>query len=126
MASVVAPFYDALNEPAQKNVAALVHGITTPEWRSFSGESMSKGRDEFVAQVRLSVLSSPRRSNFLIVIHFLRPLFSSTVGPRVWQVDSRFEVGNQGGHRGRRSHHCPQSGSTHPGFLLYICSGNHV
>lgn len=50
-ALLVAPFYDALNRPASKDVAALVEGIAAADWRSFSGESVSKGRDEFIKQV---------------------------------------------------------------------------
>jgi predicted ester cyclase len=49
--ALVKPFYDALNQPAAKDVAALVHGCTHAEWRSFSGEGVSKGREEFVQQV---------------------------------------------------------------------------
>jgi predicted ester cyclase len=49
--SLIAPFYDALNNPATKDVRALVEGLASPEWRSFSGESVSKGREEFIQQV---------------------------------------------------------------------------
>jgi steroid delta-isomerase-like uncharacterized protein len=51
-ARLVAPFYDALNQPASKDVAALVEGVASADWRSYSGEAVSKGRDEFVNQVR--------------------------------------------------------------------------
>lgn len=47
----VGPFYDALNNPAQKDVRKLVEGITSPEWRSYNSETVSKGRDEFIQQV---------------------------------------------------------------------------
>lgn len=50
-ARLVAPFYDALNGPATKDVAALIEGAASADWRSYSGESVSKGRDEFVKQV---------------------------------------------------------------------------
>ena len=50
--TAVAPFYDALDQPASKDVAALVESIASPEWRSYSGEAASKGRDEFINQVR--------------------------------------------------------------------------
>lgn len=50
--AIVAPFYDALNQPAQKNVAALVEGATTADWRSHAGGGMSKGRVEFIQQVQ--------------------------------------------------------------------------
>jgi predicted ester cyclase len=49
--AAVAPFYAALNQPATKDVRALIEGAAAPEWRSFAGESVSKGRDEFVQQV---------------------------------------------------------------------------
>lgn len=49
--SIVAPFYDALNAPASKDVRALVEAAASPDWRSFSGETASKGRDEFIQQV---------------------------------------------------------------------------
>jgi predicted ester cyclase len=50
--ALVAPFYDALTRPATKDVAPLIHGVTSPDWRSFSGEGVSKGREEFVQQVK--------------------------------------------------------------------------
>lgn len=50
--ALVTPFYDALTTPAQKDVAALVESVASPSWRSFSDDDTSKGRDEFVAQVR--------------------------------------------------------------------------
>ncbi len=49
--SIVAPFYDALNKPSSKDVRALVEGIALADWRSFAGETASKGRDEFIQQV---------------------------------------------------------------------------
>lgn len=48
--SLIAPFYDALNNPAAKDVPALVTSVAAPEWRSYAGETQSKGRDEFIAQ----------------------------------------------------------------------------
>jgi predicted ester cyclase len=48
---VVAPFYESLNQPASKNVRALIEGAVAPDWRSFAGEKLSKGRDEFIQQV---------------------------------------------------------------------------
>jgi predicted ester cyclase len=50
--AIVAPFYDALNRPAEKDVAALVEGAAIPEWRSFSADGVSKSRDEFIQQVK--------------------------------------------------------------------------
>lgn len=49
--TLIAPFYDALTLPASKDVRALVEGLASPAWRSFSGETVSKGRDEFIQQV---------------------------------------------------------------------------
>ena len=49
--ALVAPFYDVLTRPSQKNVAAIVSEIAIPEWRSYAGETVSKGREEFIAQV---------------------------------------------------------------------------
>lgn len=49
--ALVAPFYEALNTPAAKDVKALIEGVASPEWRSFAGETVSKGREEFIAQV---------------------------------------------------------------------------
>jgi predicted ester cyclase len=48
---LVAPFYEALNSPGTRDVARLVEGAASPDWRSFSAEGVSKGRDEFVKQV---------------------------------------------------------------------------
>jgi len=50
--SIVAPFYDALNRPAEKDVTALVEGAATADWRSFSGEGVSKSRNELIQQVK--------------------------------------------------------------------------
>lgn len=49
--ALVAPFYDALNQPATKDVRTLVESIVHPEWRSFAGESLSKDREAFIVQV---------------------------------------------------------------------------
>ena len=49
--SIIAPFYDALNTPATKDVRALIEALASPDWRSFSGEGVSKGREEFIQQV---------------------------------------------------------------------------
>jgi predicted ester cyclase len=49
--TLVAPFYDALNRPATKNIAELVNGVAAPDWRSYSNDSMSKSREEFIGQV---------------------------------------------------------------------------
>jgi len=48
---IVAPFYDMLNKPAEKDLAALAAASIAPEWRSFAGENNVKNREEFVAQV---------------------------------------------------------------------------
>lgn len=49
--ALVAPFYAALDAPAGKDVRALVESVAAPDWRSFSGEAASKGREEFIQQV---------------------------------------------------------------------------
>lgn len=49
--ALVAPFYEALNRPATKDVAALVGRTMAPEWRSFSSDATSKGREEVVQQL---------------------------------------------------------------------------
>jgi predicted ester cyclase len=49
--ALIAPFYDALNRPATKDVSALTNAVLAPDWRSFSGETASKSRYEFVQQV---------------------------------------------------------------------------
>lgn len=50
--AVVAPFYDALNRPAEKDVRSLVESAAGAGWRSFAGEGVSKSRDEFIQQVQ--------------------------------------------------------------------------
>lgn len=50
-ALLIAPFYDALNLPATKNIAALIESATGPDWRSYTFDAVSAGRDEFVNQV---------------------------------------------------------------------------
>lgn len=50
--ALIAPFYDALSQPAQKNIAALIEGVASPDWRSYAGESSSKGRAEFIQQAQ--------------------------------------------------------------------------
>ena len=49
--SIIAPFYDALNRPASKDVRALVESVALPDWRSYSGEGVSKSRDELIGMV---------------------------------------------------------------------------
>jgi predicted ester cyclase len=49
--SIVAPFYDALNVPSTKSVAALVTGAATADWRSYASATQSKSREEFINQV---------------------------------------------------------------------------
>ena len=49
--SLITPFYEALSLPASKDVRALVEGVASPTWRSFSGEATSKSREEFIQQV---------------------------------------------------------------------------
>ena len=42
--ATVAPFYDALNAPASKDVRTLVEGAAIADWRSYAGETVSKER----------------------------------------------------------------------------------
>jgi len=49
--AIIAPFYDVLNKPATKNVAEIVQTVVLPDWRSFSGEGVSKSREEFIQSV---------------------------------------------------------------------------
>jgi len=49
--AIIAPFYDALNRPATKDVKALIEAAASLDWRSLAGENVSKGRAEFIAQV---------------------------------------------------------------------------
>lgn len=48
---ILQPFYDSLNRPAEKDVRANVEKVAHPDWRSHSGEKISKGREEFINQV---------------------------------------------------------------------------
>lgn len=49
--ALVGPFYEALNAPDTKDVAALVESVTIPQWRSVASADTSKSRDDFVKQV---------------------------------------------------------------------------
>jgi predicted ester cyclase len=46
--SIIAPFYDALTVAPGRDARALVEAAVSPDWRSFSGEDVSKGREAFV------------------------------------------------------------------------------
>ena len=47
----IAPFYEMLNQPANKDIKALSEQALSPDWKSYSSETDFKGRDGFVAQV---------------------------------------------------------------------------
>jgi len=49
--AAVAAFYDALNEPAHKDVAALVTSVTTADWLSCSGNESCYSRDQVIAAI---------------------------------------------------------------------------
>lgn len=49
--ALVAPFYDALQRPATKDVRALVERVASPDWRSYASNTQSKSREEFIQQV---------------------------------------------------------------------------
>jgi predicted ester cyclase len=46
--SAIAPFYDALNAGAGKDPAALIKGVTTPEWVSCSSNDACAPRDTVI------------------------------------------------------------------------------
>ena len=48
----LASLYDALTLPWQKDVASLIGRATSPGWQSFSLDGLSKGRDQFIEQVK--------------------------------------------------------------------------
>lgn len=49
--AAVLRFYDALNLPGTKDIAALLRGATREDWRSYSSDTTFKGRDELIALV---------------------------------------------------------------------------
>ena len=42
--ALIAPFYDVLTRPSQKNVAEIVSEGAVPEWLSYACGTVSKGR----------------------------------------------------------------------------------
>src|SRR2546426_4125808 len=48
--TIVAPLYEALNEPAKKDVAKLLAKATSPEWLSCSGNDACVSREKVVAR----------------------------------------------------------------------------
>jgi predicted ester cyclase len=46
---LVMPFYDMLNQPATKDLKALADASLSPQWRSYSSDSVFKTRDEVIA-----------------------------------------------------------------------------
>lgn len=49
--AVVEPFYAALNQPATKDVRALVEQALSADWKSYSSETEFKEREAFINQV---------------------------------------------------------------------------
>lgn len=49
---IVAPLYEALNEPTKKDVPALLARATNPDYRSCSTETDCLNRSELAAQIR--------------------------------------------------------------------------
>jgi steroid delta-isomerase-like uncharacterized protein len=49
--ALVTPFYEALQASNTARARALVESVASPEWRSYAGETQSKGREEFIQQV---------------------------------------------------------------------------
>ncbi len=50
--AIVAPLYDALNEPSKKDVAALLAKATNPDYRSCSTETDCLNRDDLAVQFK--------------------------------------------------------------------------
>jgi predicted ester cyclase len=50
--SIIAPFYDALNQPARKDVAALLAQSTSPDWMSCGGNDVCVPRERVIAGFR--------------------------------------------------------------------------
>jgi predicted ester cyclase len=48
---LILPFYDLLNQPGTKPVEATMRRLAAEDWRSYAGETTSKSREEFIAQV---------------------------------------------------------------------------
>jgi predicted ester cyclase len=46
---VVTPFYEMLNRPATKDLAALANASLSPDWKSYSGEQTFKARADVLA-----------------------------------------------------------------------------
>lgn len=51
--SIVAPLYDALNEPSKKDVAALLGKATNPDYRSCSTSQDCLNRDQLAGQFKI-------------------------------------------------------------------------
>ena len=49
---LVAPFYEALNQPSKKDVDALLGSCLAPTWTSSAIEGDAKGREAFIQQVK--------------------------------------------------------------------------
>jgi predicted ester cyclase len=52
--AIVAPLYEALNEPAKKDVAKLLAKATSPEWLSCSANAACVSREMVVARFQAS------------------------------------------------------------------------
>ncbi|MGV1832847.1 ester cyclase [Agrobacterium vitis] len=46
---IIAPFYDALNEPAKKDVAGLISKATTDDWVTCGGEGLCLNREQLIS-----------------------------------------------------------------------------
>lgn len=57
--TVIAPFYDALNQPAQKNVEELVSASTSAEWKSCGGINMCLPRAAIINAFKARGLAIP-------------------------------------------------------------------
>ena len=49
--AAIAPFYDALNQPSSKDVAALITSATSPDFVSCSGNDVCSPRDKVIGAI---------------------------------------------------------------------------
>ncbi|MFO1033585.1 MAG: ester cyclase [Hyphomicrobiales bacterium] len=49
---LIAPLYDALNEPGKKDVTALLEGCLSADWKSWGSAGSVSDRGHFIAKVK--------------------------------------------------------------------------
>ena len=52
--AIVAPLYDALNEPSKKDIAKLLPKATSPDWLSCNGNDACVSREKVIARFQAS------------------------------------------------------------------------